>query len=64
MKRIYDQDHSYDDEPRYSPVEKLACKRYDKTDMFCGKCNAKVKYLQIRCENCKGLIDWEKVVKE
>ena len=50
------------DEPRYSPVEKNVNKRYVQTALYCGKCDAMIKFLQIRCAFCKGLIDWENVI--
>ncbi len=62
--RIYDQEHSYEDEPKYSPVEKNVNKRYVQTAFYCGKCDAMIKFLQIRCESYKRLIDWENVICE
>lgn len=62
--RIYDQEHFYEYEPRYSPVEKNVNKRYVQTAFYCRKCDAMIKFLQIRCESCKRLIDWENIIDE
>lgn len=62
--KIQGNDFDEKDEPRYSPVEKNVNKRYVQTAFYCGKCDAMIKFLQIRCESCKRLIDWENVIGE
>ena len=61
-ERIYDQTHSYEDEPRYSPVERNICDCYTQTACYCGYCDSLVSFLQVRCEKCKHLIDWDNVI--
>lgn len=58
-ERIYDQSHSYEDEERYKPREEPIWSRSTERRIVCGNCNATIRFLQLRCEKCKGLIDWD-----